>query len=110
MNVMNRNKLLALLLTLMLAVSVAACGSDPVDEMLGDYEKFVVKYEDLSKKDSISMADLEKLMQESSDFSANAQKKFSSDTKMSDAQTKRWTELTQRLMMAVQTLQTKVVQ
>lgn len=107
MNVVSKNKLLALLLTLMLAMSVTACGSDPVDDLLGDYEKFVVKCEDLAKQSTISMDDAQKFMQEAMDFSTKAQKSFTADTKLTDAQTKRYTELSQRLMKAVQEIQTK---
>ncbi|MDL2307663.1 hypothetical protein LJC48_06550 [Desulfovibrio sp. OttesenSCG-928-C06] len=108
MNTINKSRMLALLVTLMLALSLAACGgSDPVDDLLKDYETFVVKCEDLAKKDNISMDEAQKFLQDAVEFSQKAQKNFSADTKMSDAQTKRYTDLSNRLMQAVQIIQTK---
>ncbi len=48
---MAKSKLLSLCLAFVLALSLAACGSDPIDDMIGEYEKWVVEVEDLAAYD-----------------------------------------------------------
>ena len=104
---MAKSKLLSLCMAFMLALSLAACGSDPIDDMIADYEKWVVEVEDLAKKDTVSMDDLNNLMKKAQEFGEKNQKLVGADAKPSDAQTKKITDLTNRMMTAMQQIQMK---
>ena len=104
---MAKTKLLALGLAFMLALALTACGSDPVDDMIVDYEKFIVEVENLAKKDSVSMDDLNNLMKKLQEFSDKNQKLVGADARPSEAQTKKIADLTSRMMTAMQQVQMK---
>lgn len=97
-------KLVSLCAVMLLALSLAACGSDSSDA-LKDYETLVVKAEEMAKKDSVTQAEYMEFANQAAEVGKTFQEKASSFTE-SDA--KRMNELSERLMKAMQSIATKI--
>lgn len=97
-------KLVSLFAVMLLALSLAACGSD-TNDALKDYEAVVVKAEEMAKKDSVTQAEFMEYSNEVAEVGKTFQEKASSFTE-SDA--KRMNELSERLVKAMQVIATKV--
>ncbi|MDR2892113.1 MAG: hypothetical protein LBV80_03365 [Deltaproteobacteria bacterium] len=106
---MVKSKLLSLCLAFVLALSLAACGSDPVDDMIVEFEKWVVEVEDLGKQDTVTMDDLTNLMKKAQEFGEKNKTLAGGDSKPTEEQNKKLTDLTTRMMTALQQVQAKAM-
>lgn len=99
----NKKGLVALVLTLMLSLSLAACGgNNEYDTFLDDYEKFVVEIEDIVKKgEAPTQEKQESLSKMVQDFAAKGQAAAGKGNP-SAAQVERANKLSERLTGAMQ--------
>jgi hypothetical protein len=101
-----KTRLLGFVVMLMLSFALVACGDSAADKMLADVEKFVLTFEDLARKESVSAEDYQKAAKEFQDFDA----KFTGANapKFDGDQVKRFQELYKRLAAAYQELSAKI--
>ena len=95
-------------LLFMCAMLLPACGSDPTDKFIAEYEKLVVKFEEAAKKvDGISQDELNALQKESLEFANKTQDLMKDAKNVSAKQMETIQKLAQRLMTASQQIKVK---
>ena len=102
---------LCLALLMMCAFMLPACGDNPTDKFLADYEKLVVKYEQAaSQADGITQEEMADLQKESLAFASQSQDMMKDATNVDANQIESLQKLAQRLMEATQKIKIKAAE